>query len=211
MLFIFELHALFVARQKRKEKDIPTKGMALLLIDMQNDFVSWTTYALAVVPNLKKVLKACRANLVPVIHVIRHYSEDASDVEYPRVENFLKRPFVVGGTPGAEIIPQLSPIEGEPVIIKKRWSAFFRTGLQVLLEEKGLNTIIVGGIFTPNCVRTTVYDAIAHDIVTYVLSDGTASEDPDIQDANILDMINIGVNVITCSELLRTLEIKGNV
>lgn len=185
--------------------------MALVLIDMQNDFVSWTPYASAIVPNLKKVLKACRANLVPVIHVIRHYTEDASDVELPRVENFLKRPFVVGGTPGAEIVPQLAPTEGEPVIIKKRWSAFFRTGLKVLLEEKGLDTIVVGGIFTPNCVRTTVYDAVSYDLNVFVLGDGTASEDPDIQDANLLDMVNIGISVLRCNEFLKILDIKGNV
>jgi nicotinamidase-related amidase len=192
-------------------KDIPIGKMALLLIDMQNDFVSWTPYASAIVPNLKKVLKACRGNRIPVIHVIRHYSEDASDVELPRVENFLKRPFVVGGTPGAEVVPQLSPTEGEPVIIKKRWSAFFRTGLKVLLEELGLDTIVVGGIFTPNCVRTTVFDAVALDLNVHVLTDGTASEDPDVQDANILDMVNIGVGTLTCGELIRSIELRGKV
>jgi len=186
-------------------------NMALILIDMQNDFVSWTPYASAIVPNLKKVLTTCRSNLISVVHVIRHYSEDASDVELPRVENFLKRPFVVGGTPGAEVVPQLAPTEGEPVIIKKRWSAFFRTGLKFLLEEKGLDTIIVGGIFTPNCVRTTVFDAIALDLHVYVLTDGTASEDPDIQDANLLDMVNIGVGTLTCNDLIRSIELRGKV
>jgi nicotinamidase-related amidase len=197
--------------KKQTTTELSLGNVALVLIDMQNDFVSWTPYASAIVPNLKKVLKACRANLIPVIHVIRHYSEDASDVELPRIENFLKRPFVVGGTPGAEIVPQLSPTEGEPVIIKKRWSAFFRTGLKVLLEEMGLDTIIVGGIFTPNCVRTTVFDAIALDLHVYILTDGTASEDPDIQDANMLDMINIGVKTMTCSELIRSIELRGKV
>jgi nicotinamidase-related amidase len=197
--------------KKQTTTELSLGNVALVLIDMQNDFVSWTPYASAIVPNLKKVLKACRANLIPVIHVIRHYSEDASDVELPRIENFLKRPFVVGGTPGAEIVPQLSPSEGEPVIIKKRWSAFFRTGLKVLLEEMGLDTIIVGGIFTPNCVRTTVFDAIALDLHVYILTDGTASEDPDIQDANMLDMINIGVKTMTCSELIRSIELRGKV
>lgn len=196
---------------RKETKELPIGSMALVLIDMQNDFVSWTPYASAIVPNLKKTLKACRANLIPVIHVIRHYNEDASDVELPRVENFLKRPFVVAGTPGAEIVPQLAPTEGEAVIIKKRWSAFFRTGLQVLLQEKGLDTIVVGGIFTPNCVRTTVFDAVALDINVRVLIDGTASEDPDIQDANILDMVNIGVGTITCNDLIRSLELQRNV
>lgn len=197
--------------KKKRSDGLPLKRTALLLIDMQNDFVSWTPYARAIIPDLAKVLKACRANLIPVIHVIRHYTEDGSDVELPRVENFLKRPFVVGGTKGAEIVPELAATEGEPVIIKKRWSAFFRTGLTVLLEEKGIDTIVVGGIFTPNCVRTTVFDAISHDINVYVLSDGTASEDPDVQDANILDMVNIGVKVIQCKEFLKAIEIDGKV
>jgi nicotinamidase-related amidase len=196
---------------RKKMDGLQLGRMAFLLIDMQNDFVSWSPYAQAIVPSLKKVLTACRANLVPVIYVIRHYTQDGSDVELPRVENFLKRPFVVGGTPGAEIVPQLSPIEGEPIIIKKRWSAFFRTGLKVLLEEKGIDTIVVGGIFTPNCVRTTVFDAISYDLHVFVLADGTASEDPDIQDANILDMVNIGVKIISCEDLIRSIELEGNV
>jgi len=196
----------------KKKIEGPELGRtALVLIDMQNDFVSWTPYARAIVPDLAKVLKACRANLVPVIHVIRHYTEDGSDVELPRVENFLKRPFVVAGMKGADIVPELGPIEGEPVIIKKRWSAFFRTGLKVLLEEKGLDTIVVGGIFTPNCVRTTVFDAVSYDINVFVLGDGTASEDPDVQDANILDMVNIGVKVIRCRDLLKKIELDGAV
>ena len=196
---------------KKKMDGLQLGRMVLVFIDMQSDFVSWSPYAQAIVPNLKKVLTACRANLVPVIYVIRQYTQDGSDVELPRVENFLKRPFVVGGTPGAEIVPQLSPIEGEPVIIKKRWSAFFRTGLKVLLEEKGIDTIVVGGIFTPNCVRTTVFDAISYDLHVFVLADGTASEDPDIQDANILDMVNIGVKIISCEDLIRSIELEGNV
>jgi len=196
---------------KKRVEGIQLGKTAFLLIDMQNDFVSWTPYAQSIVTDLAKVLKACRANLVQVIHVIRHYTEDGSDVELPRVENFLKRPFVVAGTKGADIVPELAPTEGEPVIIKKRWSAFFRTGLKVLLEEKGLDTIVVGGIFTPNCVRTTVYDAISYDIKVFVLSDGTASEDPDVQDANILDMVNIGVKVIQCRDFLRAMELDGNV
>lgn len=196
---------------KKRIEGILLGKTAFLIIDMQNDFVSWTPYARAIVPDLAKVLKACRANLVSVIHVIRHYTEDGSDVELPRVENFLKRPFVVAGTKGADIVPELAPTEGEPIIIKKRWSAFFRTGLKVLLEEKGLDTIVVGGIFTPNCVRTTVYDAISYDIKVFVLCDGTASEDPDVQDANILDMVNIGVKVIQCRDFLRAMELDGKV
>jgi nicotinamidase-related amidase len=143
--------------------------------------------------------------------VIRHYNPDGSDVETPRIETFKNKPFVVVGTAGAEIIAELMPWEGEPVIIKKRWSAFFKTDLLMLLNEKGIDTIVVGGIFTPNCVRATVYDAIAHDLDVIVLVDGTASAEMDVQDANILDMINIGVKMISCEELQGLVEWKSKV
>jgi nicotinamidase-related amidase len=192
-------------------KELRPRTTALLLIDMQNDFVSWTFNAMAIIPCLKKLLDVCRASRVLVVHVVRHYREDGSDVELPRIENFLEKPFVVAGTPGAEIVAELRPWEGEPVIIKKRWSAFFKTGLLVLLEEKGIDTIIVGGIFTPNCVRTTVFDAVAHDLNVVVLNDGTASVDMDIQDANILDMINIGVKVSGCDDIAKLIDIVTKV
>lgn len=190
-------------------KAVPIRGLALVIIDMQNDFVSWSQNAQAIVPALAKVLSAFRANGLPVFHVIRHYSEDGSDVEGPRVETFLKKPFVVAGTPGAEIVPQLRPWKDEAVIIKKRWSAFFGTDLLRLLRAKAIDTIVVGGIYTPNCVRTTVFDAISHDLDVISLVDGTASEDRDIQDANILDMVNIGVRVMACDDLLKVVDWKA--
>lgn len=188
---------------------LPSGKLALLLIDLQNDFISWTINAMDLIPRLGKVLDSFRANNIPVIHIIRHYSEDGSDVENVRLENFMDKPFVVAGTPGADIVAKLRPLPGEPVIIKKRWSGFFKTDLGVVLEEKGIDTLIVGGLFTPNCVRATVFDAVSHDFHVIVLGDGTASDDYDVQDANILDMINIGVKIVTCEDILRIVEHKG--
>jgi nicotinamidase-related amidase len=60
-------------------------------------------------------------------------------------------------------------------------------------------------------VRATVFDAVAHDLNVMVLSDGTASEDMDIQDANILDMINIGVKVLSCEDLIKFIDLISKV
>ena len=185
--------------------------IALLIIDMQNDFCLpgaplEINSAQQVMPNIKAALEACRRFKIPVIHVFRNYSIDGSDVEITNYKHFKKSGGIVcPGTKGAQIVDELSPLEGEYLIIKRRWSAFFQTELDCLLKRLGVGQIVVTGVQTPNCIRATVWDANSLDYEVIVLSDGTGAKKPEVHEANLYDMQNIGIKLLSAKEFIMSL------
>ncbi|MEA2037163.1 MAG: isochorismatase family cysteine hydrolase [Nanoarchaeota archaeon] len=179
---------------------------ALLIIDMQNDFVLEGAVfrvkgALDVVDNIKKVLEEFRANKLPIFHVVRVHKEDGSDVEITRKEVFSKTPFGVEGAKGAEIIDELKPNEGEVVVKKTRMSAFFNTDLETKLKSMNVNEVFVVGIQTPNCIRATAFDSVAYDYETYLVDDAVAAQNEEIHNVNVMDMKNIGIKMVKTEEV----------
>jgi nicotinamidase-related amidase len=181
---------------------------ALLIIDMQKDFCQSgapfeVTGAMNVVPFIKRALDAFRIQRIPIIHVFRHYRADGSDVELTRYDEFMKAGGgCVQGTKGAEILDELKPIEGEYLIVKQRWSAFFQTELDGLLKRLGVEQIVVTGVQTPNCIRASVWDANSLDYEVIVLTDGTGAKTAKVHTANIFDMESIGIKIMTTDELI---------
>jgi nicotinamidase-related amidase len=179
---------------------------ALLIIDMQNDFVLddrplKVAGATAVIPKIQAVLLAFRQRSLPVFHVIRVHRPDGSDVEITRKELFARSPFAVEGTRGAAIIDELAPDEGEYILPKVRMSAFIGTELDLMLRSLGVTTLFVCGIQTPNCIRTTVFDAIAYNYPVVLIDDATGASSEEVHRANVLDMQNIGVRIIKTDEI----------
>lgn len=184
---------------------------ALITIDMQNDFCLpdapfRVAAALDVVPVIRRAQDGCRAAGVPVIHVIRHHAPDGSDIEFTRYQRFVENGgALVRGTPGAEILPELQPLPGERLITKQRWSAFWNTELDAVLRRLGVDQIALTGVQTPNCIRTTAYDANALGYEVIVLSDATGANSPEVHAANLFDMKNIGIQIMTTDEFLAAL------
>jgi nicotinamidase-related amidase len=183
---------------------------ALLIIDMQNDFVlEGKTLKVAgaqdVIPKIQAVLAEFRKRSLPVFHVLRVHRPDGSDVEITRKELFAKSPFAVEGTPGAMVINALSPRPGEYVLTKTRMSAFIGTELDLMLRTLQVSTLYVCGIQTPNCIRTTVFDGIAYNYPVVLIDDATGASSEDVHRANIRDMQNIGVRVVKAAEVPRIL------
>jgi nicotinamidase-related amidase len=188
-----------------------SESYALLIIDMQNDFVLpgapvCVAGAPASIPGIRNALEAFRKARMPVFHVIREYREDGVDVENFRVRNFLeKAKYVVPGTHGCEIVEELKPIPGEYLLVKNRFSAFMNTELDFILKRLAIKHIVVCGTQYPNCIRATAFDAVANDYHVTLLTDGTSAQTPEIAEANILDMRNIGIPCITVGEFLKGL------
>lgn len=182
------------------------KETALLIIDMQNDFVLENAPfrvkdALDVVDNVKKVLETFRAENLPILHIVRVHRNDGADVEITRKQIFSKTPFAVEGTKGAEIIGQLKPKENEYVIKKIRMSAFFNTDLDSILRSLSVKNIVVVGIQTPTCVRATAFDAVAYNYNTWLVEDAVAGQSQKIHEANVRDMKNIGIQIIKTGQV----------
>lgn len=188
-----------------------TQKPALLIIDMQNDFTS--THAVnpvvgaqAVITPLTNLLSLFREKRLPIFHIVRIHEPDGSDVEWFRAEKFKSTPFAVRGTHGAAVIDELTPVPGEHLIEKVRMSAFIGTTLDLILRTLGVNTVVVGGIQTPNCVRTTVFDAMAYNYETILVDDATGAQTKEIHEANVLDMKNIGVKILNTTDIAPWLD-----
>ncbi|CAA7057979.1 unnamed protein product [Microthlaspi erraticum] len=182
---------------------------ALLVIDMQNDFieegsVTQVKGGKAIVPNVVRVVELARQRGVLVIWVVREHDPQGRDVELFRRHNYKSEKVgpTVKGTVGAELVDGLIIRKEEDYkIVKTRFSAFFATHLHSFLQTSGVTKLVIAGVQTPNCIRQTVFDAVALDYpdVT-VITDATAAATPEIHNANILDMRNIGVKTPTLHE-----------
>jgi len=182
------------------------ENVALLIIDMQNDFVldgkpMKVAGARSVVPKVQTVLAEFRKRNLPIFHIVRVHRPDGSDVEIIRKERFRNVPFAIAGTPGAAIIDELAPLPGEYVLTKTRMSAFIGTELDLMLHNLGITTVYVVGIQTPNCIRTTVFDAIAYNYPVVLVDDAVGAKSEEIHRANVLDMENIGVRVVKVADV----------
>ena len=75
-------------------------------------------------------------------------------------------------------------------------SAFMNTDLDLLLRSLGIDSVVVAGIQTPNCIRTTVFDAAAFGYHTFLVEDAVAARNSTVHQANLSDMANIGTVIV---------------
>lgn len=185
---------------------------ALLIIDMQKAFVEpgaahCIAGAKATVPACDAAAKAARAAGSPVFWIKRQYRSDGSDVEFTRKDAWLKggRTMAPGSTGinSEELAEGLCAEPSDYEIIKPRWSAFFQTELDMMLRRLKVDTVVLTGTTTPNCVRTTCYDAIALDYRTVIIEKCCSSQTEEIQRVNMEDMERIGAEVIWTTRSLR--------
>ena len=188
------------------------KDTALLVIDMQNGFLSersplYIDGAAATVPACTEMISFCRKKNMPVFFITRVYAADGSDVEHTRYDAWKR-----GGKPlspgcakeiSAEMPESFGWDERDYHIVKPRYSAFFATELDLILRRRGIRHLILTGTTTPNCIRTTCYDAISLDYAVTVLSDCTSSKTLEIQESNLRDMENVGAVITTSKELIQ--------
>jgi nicotinamidase-related amidase len=180
---------------------------ALLIVDMQNDLChpdgAWfIPDAAHKAPVIEQLLEAFREARQPVIHVVRSYRADTWNVERFRAPFFQAgRGFVVEGSWGERILDRLSPHEGEPVVVKQRFSAFAYTELDLLLRRAGVTRLVVTGVNLPNCPRTTMYDAIGLDYDVIAPTDALAAANEETRQANFTDLAAVGVRIATAQEI----------
>lgn len=185
---------------------ISAKNSALIIIDMQNDFVLTEKTAVkgakTTIPAIKHAMDICHEKKIPVFHIIRAYDENGDNAEIFRKELFKKgQGFCIRGTKGAEIVAELTPASEDYVLVKPRFSAFFGTNLKELLQEKQINHVLVTGTQYPNCVRATAVDGLCHDFYVTVLTDCCSAQTEEIAEANCRDLRNMGIACVEFTSL----------
>jgi nicotinamidase-related amidase len=178
---------------------------ALVIIDMQRDFLEPGGFGAALgndvarlqaaVGPCREVLAAARARGVLVIHTREGHRPDLSDAPRHKVERGdpatrIGAPgpmgrILVRGEPGHDIIAELYPQAGEPVIDKPGKGAFYQTDLDLMLRNRGIDTLLVAGVTTEVCVNTTVREANDRGYRCVVLSDCCASYFPEFHAAGL--------------------------
>ncbi len=195
-------------------KGRPERG-ALLMIDMQMGFIDPASPlciagAAGSIDACAAVLAAARAAGMGVFHVRREYAADGSDVEPVRHDLWRAggRPLCrAGDFPNSLDAPaSLEPTLGETIVVKPRFSAFFGTGLHEMLQQRDVDTLVLTGTTTPNCIRTTCYDALSYNYNVMVIEDATSSRSTEVQQANIADMAFIGATVMSSREFVHLMR-----
>jgi len=195
----------------------PHRDSAVLLtIDTQNDFTVAGAPAeidgtAAAVPQMRRLVELYRSQDAPIVHVVRLYEADGSNVDRCRRADIESGADIVRpGTDGAELVAELKPsadvrldadrlLNGEfqrigpneHVMYKPRWSAFYRTELPSFLDTRSVDTIVVCGCNFPNCPRTTIYEASERDYRIVFVPDATSG----VYERGIRELANIGVAV----------------
>lgn len=181
---------------------------ALLVIDLERGFIDESSPlcirgAGATLPACGQAIAYAREAGVPVFFIHRAYRANGSDVEACRYPGWQAggKPLAPGSTgPGSvETPPEVTPQEGDYVVLKPRFSAFFHTELDLILRRLGVRTLYLTGTTTPNCIRTTCYDGLSLDYNVGILTDCCSSNSDEIQQANMVDMANIGATLMTCA------------
>jgi nicotinamidase-related amidase len=182
---------------------------ALLLIDMQRDFIEQDGFygSLGIDltmydetrPRLAALLGAARRHGVLVGHVQNtafpnRMSDSPAQIRFNlRMHESARRDgpplrYTVPGTPGHEFIEELTPLPGELVVRKYRSSAFWGTNMELLLRSNGIQTVVVGGCTTEGCVESTARDAMFCDHYAVIADDCVGSDDKKQHDASMLLM-----------------------
>ena len=200
--------------------------MALITIDVQNDFALpgaplEIKGTMEMLPNIVILLKLFRALSRPVIHIIRLYKEDGSNVDS------VRRKWVEGGvsagrpgTEGAELVADIKPsgvrldskllLKGgvqelapnEYAIYKPRWGAFYLTPLEEFLKKHRVNSLAFTGCNFPNCPRASIYQASERDFRLVIVRDALSG----IYEKGIEELTNIGCEVLQAQDLVQRLK-----
>lgn len=199
---------------------------ALITIDMQNDF-TWDDAPAQIagtadiIPNTVQLLEVYRTHALPVIHVVRLYRRDGSNVDLCRRERIESGTAIVApDSEGAELVDELKPAGSvgldadvlfsetmqsvgphEYAMYKPRWGAFYGTGLETWLTDRDIDTLVITGCNYPNCPRTTIYEASERDFrvvaVPQALSQLTSKDETELE--------NIGIRLMPIPAIEETL------
>ncbi|MBI4524514.1 MAG: cysteine hydrolase [Deltaproteobacteria bacterium] len=172
---------------------------ALLVVDVQNDFVSPqgsaakrnedVSAAVAVVPRLIHLIDEARRVGLTIVYIKTTHSE------WTDTPSWVYRSSQKGGlstcregTWGAEFYEGISPLPNERVVVKHRYSAFINTDLNTVLKAKAIESVLVTGVATNVCVETTARDAYMYDYYITMIEDCSAAYDGKLHENTLENM-----------------------
>src|SRR5208337_2062833 len=199
---------------------------ALITIDTQCDTLDGQPFEIlgtsAILTRMRTILEVFRTGEKPIIHIVRIYKADGSNVDLCRKELVEQGiALVLAGSSGCQLAPELLPDAGieldadlllsggiqtinsrEVVIYKPRWGAFYNTPLEQHLQEQSVSTLVFSGCNFPNCPRTSIYEASERDFRVVLVDDAISG----LYDQGRQEMKNIGIEVLSTSQVIDAVE-----
>lgn len=183
---------------------------AMLIVDMVHDFCDpagamCLPGAEQLYPVQNDLIQSARRSGMMIGWVV-----DAHRPAVKRDREFLKRaPHCLEGTSGVDVVPELDKQSDDFVFLKRRFSAFFGTDLDLTLRDNLIDTLIVFGVVTNICVRSTVHDAFFNGYQVVVPSDACAATGPREQESSLYDIATHFGVVAESRDVLDHLAGKG--
>lgn len=193
----------FSEKRKVLNEKISKISTAILVIDMLNDFLKPGGKMVleggeVIVRPIAKLLSRARRAHIPVIYVNDcHRRNLKEDREFKkRIEHCIE------GSWGAQVIKELEPKKGDIIIQKHRYSGFYETDLDLTLRDLRVDTVIVVGVVTNICVRSTVHDAFFRGYKVLVPKDCVMATGEREQESSLYDIETHFGNVTTSDKLI---------
>ncbi|MFW6078165.1 MAG: cysteine hydrolase family protein [Gemmatimonadota bacterium] len=194
--------------------DVVAERCALLVIDMQDEFVrpGWTPFwvpeATRQAPRIRRLIDACRSLGVPVVYTV-----------FSRTHEFLDRPRSGPSMPNrypelehdeewfreGRVWHELAPEPGDVVIHKPSYGAFYDTPLETILRNLGRDTILICGTLTNYCCGTTARQGYERGFRVVVGSDVCATDDPEMQEPELAVLRKGFARVLSADEIVSAL------
>ena len=186
---------------------VDPRRTAVLVVDMLNEFCKeggamvLPGYEALIGPQTR-LIESARAAGAPVVFVV-----DTHRRHMRHEREFAKRtPHCIEGEWGCQVIDELAPREDDIFVVKRRYSGFFNTDLDLTLKDMGVDTVIVVGVVTNICVRSTVHDAFFHGYQVIVPEDCVAATGPREQESSLYDIATHFGFVSDAKEVAAALE-----
>jgi ureidoacrylate peracid hydrolase len=183
--------------------ELDLKRTAVIVVDMQNCFCKKGGMFdlggrdISLIPAtygpIRNILEAARGRKVKVVYIVHRLTPDAREVgPFSRFRSGAARRNapngdggITEGTWGTEIIPELAPAADEMIIVKRRFSAFVGTELDMMLKTFDIRYLIFTGVATNVCVESTLRDASHLEYLPVIVSDGVAASPPERQESTL--------------------------
>lgn len=225
------MNAIVRIRTEPEPIDIDLNRSAIVIVDMQNAFVAKggmfdlrgfdVTPVQKMIDPIKKICDKAKEERVKVIYIVHVLSPDLREVGpdssfwYKSVKFYREEPhwqdkFIVRGTWGAEIVDALKPREGDLIVEKPRFSAFFGTNLDTILKTHNLKYLFFTGCATNICIEASIRDAANLGYFPILISDASVNNGPPFTQESTLFNVKLCFGWVTDTEnLLKVMTSPG--
>ena len=179
----------------------------LLIIDMVNDYFCdgpLKEKRAAITDSINQLAKLFRERKLPIIWIRQEFAPDLSDA-FPEMRRNCIR-VTIAGTQGAKLLDELERSPKDIELIKKRYSAFFQTKLDNLVQENDWNPIVLAGVNTHACIRMTAIDAYQRDLDVILAEDCIGSYDTEHHRVTLNYLEGKIAEVLSNDEILKQLS-----